>query len=134
DYSFKTEHRVSILTLDGRIVVPYTAYSKHVAFMQHGARIGASKLWYDKPHKQFYLLVSLEIERADPTPESQKTVVGVDVGQRYLAVTATTTGKTAFYSGKRVRAKADHYARLRKRLQKKGTRAATRRLIVMRGR
>ena len=32
------------------------------------ARIGAAKLWYDKPRKQFYLLVSLEVEVADPTP------------------------------------------------------------------
>jgi len=42
--------------------------------------------------------------------------------------------KTAFYPGKEVRATADHYARLRKRLQRKGTRAATRRLIVIAGR
>lgn len=38
------------------------------------------------------------------------------------------------YSGKPVRAKADHYARLRKRLQQKGTRSATRRLVVIAGR
>jgi IS605 OrfB family transposase len=61
-------------------------------------------------------------------------VVGVDVGQRYLAVTATPTNAASFYSGKAVRAKADHYARLRKRLQKQGTRSATRRLIVIGGR
>src|SRR6266705_4457936 len=78
DYSFKTEQRVSVLTLDGRVVVSYTGYDKHVAFIQQGASIGAAKLWYDKPRKQFYLLVSLEIEAAEPTPESQ--VVGVDVG------------------------------------------------------
>src|SRR5581483_8902771 len=52
----------------------------------------------------------------------------VDVGVRYLAVTSTTAGKATFYSGKRVRHKANHYARLRKRLQKKGTRGAKRRL------
>src|SRR5258708_7061428 len=28
DYSFKSEHRVSILTLQGRIVLPYTGYSQ----------------------------------------------------------------------------------------------------------
>ena len=32
------------------------------ALIQKGAEIGAAKLWYDKPKKQFYLLVSLEIE------------------------------------------------------------------------
>ena len=33
-----------------------------------------------------------------------------------------------------MRAKADHYARIRKRLQQKGTRSATRRMIAMSGR
>jgi putative transposase len=42
--------------------------------------------------------------------------------------------ETAFYSGKQVMAKADHYARLMKRLQHKGTRSATRCLRVMSGR
>jgi putative transposase len=93
-----------------------------------------AKLWYDKPRKQFYLLVSLEVEIADPTPETHQQVVGIDVGQRYLAVVATSNNTTTFYSGKAIRAKADHYGRLRKRLQKKGTRSATRRLVVISGR
>ena len=134
DYSFKTEHRVSLLALDGRVVLSYTGYDKHVSLLQHGTSIGAAKLWYDQPRKQFYLLVTLEIEGAEPTPESHSQVVGVDVGQRYLAVTATPTHHASFYSGKAIRAKADHYARLRKRLQKKGTRSATRRLVVISGR
>ncbi|WP_201379798.1 RNA-guided endonuclease TnpB family protein [Ktedonobacter sp. SOSP1-52] len=134
DYSFKKNQQVSILTLEGRIVVSYRGYEKHVAFIQQGVTIGAAKLWYDKPHKQFYLLVSLDLEVADPTPEIQCQVVGVDVGQRYLAVTATPTGQALFFPGKQIRAKADHYARLRKRLQKKGTRSATRRLLAISGR
>ncbi|WP_201387001.1 RNA-guided endonuclease TnpB family protein [Ktedonobacter sp. SOSP1-85] len=134
DYGFKQEQQVSILTLQGRIVVPYRGYERHVALIGQGATIGAAKLWHDKPHKQFYLLVSLELEVEDPTPETHSQVVGVDVDQRYLAVTATPTGQTSFYPGKQIRAKADHYARLRKRLQKKGTRSATRRLLAISGR
>jgi putative transposase len=65
---------------------------------------------------------------ADPTFESHKDVVGVEVGIRYLAVTSTSTGEPTFHKGKRVRHQANHYARLRKRLQQKGTRNATRRL------
>ncbi len=114
--------------------MPFSGYSEHVAWIQHGARMGAAKLWYDKPHRQFYLLISLEVDVADPTPETHKDVVGVDVGQRYLAVTTNTHGTPAFYSGRAVRAQADHYARLRKRLQRKGTRSATRRLRAISGR
>src|SRR5207244_13480854 len=76
----------------------------------------------------------LELEVPAPTPETHQHVVGVDVGQRYLAVTAQLDNGASFYSGTQSRAKADHYARLRKRLQHKGTRSATRRLIVMSGR
>jgi len=134
DYSLKEDAQVSILTLEGRVIVPYTGYSPHVALLGEGAHIGAARLWYDKPKKQFYLLISLEMARAEPTPQDHAHVVGVDVGQRYLAVSTTTEQHSHFYSGKAVRAKADHYARLRKRLQKKGTRSATRRMIVISGR
>ena len=137
DYGFKTDQQVSLLSLlslDGRVIVPYTGYDQHMTLIQQGARIGAAKLWYDKPHKQFYLLVSLEVAVADPTPETHQRIVGVDVGQRYLAVATDTQDTTAFFSGTAVRAHADHYARLRKRLQQKGTRSATQRLIVVSGR
>lgn len=134
DFDLKLNQQVSILTLNGRVIVPYTGYSRHIALLRQGARIGAAKLWYDKPRKQFYLLVTLELEVADPSPETLQRVVGVDVGQRYLAVTARLDNGASFYSGKQVRAKADRYARLRKRLQHKGTRSATRRLVVIAGR
>lgn len=49
DYSFKKDAHLSILTLDGRVVVPYTGYCEHTALIEHRAEIGAAKLWYDKP-------------------------------------------------------------------------------------
>src|SRR6266567_3063787 len=134
DYSFKAGQQVSVLTLQGRTVLSYQGYDRHVALIQQGATIGAAKLWYDKPRKQFYLLVSLELDLPEPTPDTLPHVIGVDVGQRYLATTATLSNTSQFYCGKRVRAQADHYARLRKRLQRKGTRSATRRLIAISGR
>src|SRR6266699_3238327 len=67
-------------------------------------------------------------------PERQTSVVRVDVGMRYLAVTSDTTGHATFHTGRRLVAKANHYARLRKRLQQKGTRSATRRLVGIAGR
>jgi putative transposase len=134
DYGFKPDQSVSVLTLFGRINLPYQGYGRHVALIHHGATLGEAKLWYDKRHRQYYLLVSLKLEMADPTQEIQRTVIGVDVGQRYLAVTSTMTEESKFYSGREVRAKADHYARLHKRLRRKGTRGATKRLIAISGR
>ncbi len=128
DYTLKCDQRVSIRTLDGRISISYQGYDKHIALIQRGASIGDAKLWYDQPKKTFYLLVSLTIDIEEPTPAQLNEVAGVDVGIRYLAVTSTESGEATFYSGKRVRHKANHFARLRKRLQRKGTRGATRKL------
>jgi putative transposase len=133
DYSLKAERRVSILTLEGRVIAPYAGYARHMELLQRGAQIGAAKLWYDKPRKQFYLLVSLEVQVPDPTPATHQRVVGVDVGQRYLAVATDMQDNMKFFPGTEARASADHYARLRKRLQRKGARSATRRLIVIAG-
>jgi IS605 OrfB family transposase len=131
DYSFRSGQEVSILTLAGRIHIPYQGWTRHVALLQAGATIGAAKLWYDRAKQRFYLLVSLTIETPNPTPESHIRIVGVDVGQRYLATVATLDNGTQFYSGKEIRAKTDHYARLQKRLQRKGTRSATRRRMAI---
>src|SRR6266436_3994040 len=74
DYSLKSLpapqagfQQVSVLTLSGREIIPYTGYDQHVTKLAGGAHIGAAKLWYDKRKSQFYLLVSLEIEVAEPT-------------------------------------------------------------------
>jgi transposase len=88
--------------------------------------------WYNMPLRDYRGFVSHPRQPALSTSVNQSGsgIVGVDVGVRYLAVTATRRGEQSFYTGKRVVPKANHYARLRKRLQKKGTRSATRRLVA----
>jgi hypothetical protein len=134
DYGFTTGQQVSILTLEGRSSVPSTGYNPHVACIQQGARLGAAKRWYDKPHQQVYLLVSVERELPDPSPEQHQRIAGVDGGQRDLAVATDTQNHMQCFAGASACAQADHDARLRKRLQHTGTRSATRRLIVSAGR
>ena len=121
DYTFKATGEVSVLTLAGRVALPYQGYTRHLAWLQHGTQIGGAKLWYDRGKQRFYLLVSLTIVTPDPTPVALSEVVGVDLGQRYLATLTTEDDHIQFYSGKQVRAKADHYARVQQRLQRKGT-------------
>ena len=114
--------------MNGRISIAYPWSEKHSTLIRQGATIGDAKLWYNRSKKRFYLLVSLTIDIPDPTPAQLTSVVGVDVGMRYLAVTSTAAGNPTFHPGKRVRYRANHYARLRKRLQQKGTRGAKRRV------
>ncbi|WP_278911969.1 transposase, partial [Deinococcus wulumuqiensis] len=134
DYSFKKGQQVSISTLQGRLVLPYEGYAKHLEYIAQGAEIGAGKLWYDKRKKQYFLLVPLSIELPDPDPMTHKQVVGVDVGMRYFAVASSTSNQAFFKSGKATLRKAERYAKARKSLQQKGTRSAVRRLVALSGR
>ena len=131
DYSLKEGQRVSILTAIGRLILPYRGYAQHMALLQSGAAIGAGKLWYEQSKKHFYLLITLEVELPDQTPATATQVVGIDVGQRYLATVTTPTNHSQFYSGKAIRQQTDHVARLQKRLRQKGTRSATKKRILL---
>lgn len=134
DYSFKKGQQVSIQTLEGRLVLPYEGYAKHLDLVTQEAEIGAGKLWYDQRKKQYFLLVPLTIDLPDPDPTTHKQVVGVDVGMRYFATASNSFGKTLFKSGKATLRKAERYAKARKSLQQKGTRSAVRRLVALSGR
>ncbi|WP_228057024.1 transposase [Tychonema sp. LEGE 07203] len=134
DYSFKTERRVSIITLQGRIVVSYDGYNKHLDLIANGARIGAAKIVYQRSSKIYYLMVSLEVETPKIDPLKITRSSGVDVGMRYLAVETDLQNKSKFYSGKNARHKANRYYKARMTLQRKDTRSAKRRLIALSGR
>ena len=134
DYSFKTDKKVSIITLQGRIVVSYDGYNKHLDLIANGAKIGAAKIVYTRSSKTYYLMVSIEVETAEIDPLKITRVSGVDVGMRYLAVETDLQNKSKFYSGRESRHKANRYQKARQSLQRKGTRSAKRRLIALSGR
>lgn len=134
DFSWKKDQQVSVQTLDGRIVMPFEGWNKHLGYIADGAKVGGARLYYQRSKKHYYLLVSLEIDLPDPQPSDHKSVVGVDVGQRYHAVTTDTRNHSQFFSGKAINHKKEGFARVHQSLQRKGTRSATRRLVVFSGR
>jgi IS605 OrfB family transposase len=81
--------------------------------------------------KQYYLLVSVEIPTKEINLSNLSSVVGCDLGQRYLATTQSDNGQVKFYSGRQVKHIANQFALKRKELQVKGTRSATRKLVEM---
>ena len=127
DYKFIGKDKLlSIRTLDSRIKVPYEGWNKHLDLIRNGAQIGSANLQFD--NKKIFLNVSLTIPIPDITPQQINRIVGVDLGQRNPAVTST-KDQCKFHSlPKGVKRKKNHYARLRKSLQRKGTRSAKRRL------
>jgi putative transposase len=134
DYSFRTGQQVSVITLDGRIVVPYEGWNKHLELIKSGSKIGAAKIVYQRSSKIYYLMVSIEVERPDIDPSNITTVSGVDVGMRYLTVETDMKNNAVFYSGKESRHRANRYHKARMSLQRKGTRSAKRRLVALSGR
>jgi len=134
DYSFKPGQQVSIGTLNGRIVVPYEGCNKHLDLIRSCSTIGAAKIVYQRSSKTYYLMVSIEIELPDIEPTTITRIAGVDVGMRYLAVETDLNNKSAFYSGKASRHRANQYQKARRTLQRKDTRSAKRRLIALSGR
>src|SRR6185437_5340013 len=96
-----------------------------------GIILGAAKLWRDPRTKQWYVLVTLAMPVPDVTPEHLPTTTGIDLGQRYLAVSTTATNRTQFMTGGQAVHKGEAYARVRQRLQKKGTSGARWRLRQM---
>ena len=69
DYCFQDDTSVSLLTLDGRLSIPYTCDHHHMALIQLGAMIGEAQLWYDQHHRAFSVRITLEGEARSTTPE-----------------------------------------------------------------
>jgi len=142
DYSFKKGQQVSVSGLNGRVVIGFEGWERHVELLADpGIEIGSAKLWYQKSRKQWYLLVSFTVTQPDPKAEDLKQVVGVDVGQRYHAVTRVIDlspegqgGAVQMHDGTSHRRRADHYQHLRTKLQAQGTRSSKRRLALISGR
>ena len=121
-FSFPRLDCVSLLTLDGREVMPvrFGVYQE----ARQGRIRGQADLLYRKG--VFYLTVTLDVP--EPTPTEPEDFLGVDLGIITLAATSdgeflnhSTGTKNAHINEVRAR-----YSRFRQKLQKKGTKNAKR--------
>jgi len=119
--SWKGPDRVSILTLDGREVIPWVAGA-----YQH-ARLNRVRSQADLIHRDgaFYLHVTIDV--GDVPPGDPVGYLGIDLGQKNIA--ADSDGE--IFSGAHNANLRARHARLRTKLQQKGTKSA-RRLLKQR--
>src|SRR5260221_2202086 len=112
--AFKGIDTVSLLTLAGRVLVPF----RFGAYQE--ARMGAIKGQADLIYRQgtFYLAVTLDVP--EPAPDTPDGTLGVDLGIVNLATDSD--GETV--SGHAVEKTRKRYHALRQRLQKRGTTSA----------
>ena len=117
--TIKSIDTVSLLTLNGRILVPMSTCEYHSRIFNNSLRIrGQVDLGYIGG--KFYLF--LVAEYADEPQENCKDVLGIDLGIAKIA----TTSDGKFYSGTKIKSVRRRYFRLRQRLQAKGTKSAKR--------
>ena len=121
--SFKGLTTVSLLTLAGRVLVPFLI-GKYQA-----SRLDAIKGQADLLYRNgiFYLAVTLDVP--EPVPGEPQGTLGVDLGIVNLATDST--GES--FSGEAVERNRKRHHALRQRLQKRGTKSAKRHLKKLSG-
>ena len=121
--AFKGIDTVSLLTISGRVLVPFRFGAYQEARM--GAIKGQADLLYRKG--TFYLAVTLDVPT--PPPDEVTDTLGVDLGIINLATDSE--GET--FSGEQVEKVRERHHALRQRLQKRGTKNAKRHLKKLSG-
>ena len=133
DWSFK-KGKISLLTLGKRELCDYD-HRIVEKFLQEGYVLGSGKLVCHRKGKKllWFLHIAVMREIPDFDRKNPSAVVGIDQGLRFL-ITTYDGKKTTFVSGKPIAKKRAHYAKLRARLQAKGTKSAKRLLKKLAGR
>jgi IS605 OrfB family transposase len=123
-FSFKGIDRVSLLTMAGRIIVPYV-----LGEYQRG-RLHALKGQADLIYRNgmFFLYCTADIP--EPPVVAVVEFLGVDLG--FVQIAADSTGES--FSGEAIDQNRKRRATARKQYQRKGTKSAKRRLKKMSGR
>lgn len=121
--SFKGLTRVSLLTLAGRVLIPFLIGNYQATRMD--AIKGQADLLYRKGI--FYLAVTLDIPIPEPADASN--TLGIDLGIINLA----TDSEGEIFSGETVEKNRKRHSTLRQRLQKRGTKSAKRHLKKLSG-
>ncbi|MGI9059131.1 MAG: RNA-guided endonuclease InsQ/TnpB family protein [Ktedonobacteraceae bacterium] len=121
--SFKGLTHVSLLTLSGRVIIPFLVGGYQQARLD--AMKGQADLIYRKG--VFYLAVTLDVP--EPSPYDTTDTLGVDLGIVNLATDST--GET--FSSEAVEKNRQRMHSLKQRLQRRGTQSARRHLRKLSG-
>jgi putative transposase len=121
------QQTVSLVTLNGRIHASFQVPTFYLRYLDWDFR--SFELIYNKHQQRYYahFVVNRSIESST---EHSKVYLGVDRGIRHIAVASNNN----FYSGSALREVKSRNFRLKRSLQKKGTRSAKRHLFCLRGR
>jgi len=123
-FSFKGIDRVSLLTMGGRILVPYVV-GKYFSGRLHQMKGQADLVYRDG---KFYLLCTADVP--EPPVAEVSAFLGVDLG----IVNIATDSEGERHSGAQVEKHRKRHTTARKTFQRRGTKSAKRRLKKIAGR
>lgn len=117
---------VTLATIGGRVKASFHVPDNYGPYI--GWNIKTSAVSYRRDTRDFYLHVS--VEAATPAVTNDNVVLGIDRGINNIAVCSD----NKFFNSKAVKNVRAHYAKLRAKLQSKGTPSARRKLKKVSGR
>ena len=118
-------NQLSIAGKDGRLAVNYDLHCKDF-LLRDDIKLGTAKLVKSCGH--WFLHVSYTVKLEPLAMDDVTNVVGIDRGQRFIAVCYDSHDKTLFINGKKLLAVRRHYKKLRTELQKRNTKSAKRKI------
>lgn len=113
---------VSIWTMDGREKIPFVAGKRQLELLKQ--QKGESDLCL--VDGQFYLMTTCDVE--EPTPDDVSGFLGIDMGETNIAV----TNDGEILTSELVEKNRQRHQRMRRELQRKGTKATRRKLKLLR--
>ncbi|MFX1536802.1 MAG: RNA-guided endonuclease InsQ/TnpB family protein [Promethearchaeota archaeon] len=134
DYRIIGKDQISINTLYGRCKATFQAGKYQHQYLNDEDWTIRSANLIERQDGKLFLQIAIEKDIPDLDPNQCDSVIGVDVGINFIAVTSDTVYKSRFYGGGRLKYIRWKYYKLRQELQHKGTRSTKRKLKTMSGR
>lgn len=120
DYSFLEDGKtISISTIEERMKVPFVVPNYFQKYRDGSWKFGSMEMV--KKRGKYYAHVTVNKKIEEPELSSCDNVIGVDLGQNFLATINDSNGYVKFYKGRYLKDVRAKYKHLRKQLQTKGT-------------
>jgi putative transposase len=127
DYSFlNNKETISLNTIDKRIRVPFKVNNYFKKYLTKDWKFGSLELVKHKNSYYAHITVNSEVE--EKPLDKYKNIIGIDVGQNFIATCYDSNGSVKFYKGRYLKNMRAKYKHLRKQLQEKGTHNAHKKL------
>ncbi|EDT83790.1 RNA-guided endonuclease InsQ/TnpB family protein [Clostridium botulinum] len=130
DYSFLNDGQtISINTIAKRIKVHFKVNNYFKKYLTKEWSFGSLEIVERENSYYAHITVSKEVQEK-PLNEF-KNIIGIDLGQNFIATFYDSKGKIKFFKGRYLKDMRAKYTRLRKQLQRKGTYNAHKKIVTI---